>query len=275
MTTSASIDSGWIAAIWRYPVKSMIGEELDTAAVTDRGLHGDRAFALVDRESGKIISAKNPRKWGDLFAFRSDLPEGTHQAGPLPAARITFPDGSSAASADPDIDGRLSDRLGRPVRLTESIPPSARAEGYSPDHGWLEQPDTTFEFELPEGTFFDCAPIHLVTTATLDRLAELAPKSRFDVARFRPNFVVECAGSTGGFIENDWVGRTILIGSQVRLLVARPALRCVMTTLPQGTLPKDPDVLRTVVQNNEGAVGVYATVVRGGNVRRRDAVAFA
>jgi hypothetical protein len=275
MTTEASFHSGSIAAIWRYPVKSMIGEELDTVAVTERGFRGDRAFAIVDGESGKIVSAKNPRKWGDLFAFRSDLPEGAHQAGPLPGARITFPDGSSATSADPDIDGRLSDRLGRRVRLAASVPPAARAEGYWPDYHWLEQADETFEFELPAGTFFDGAPIHLVTTATLGRLAELAPNSRFDVARFRPNLVIECAGSDAGFIENDWVGRTILIGSQVRVLVARPTPRCVMTTLAQGELPKDPDVLRTAVQNNQGNVGVYATVVRGGTVGRGDVAAFA
>jgi uncharacterized protein len=128
---------------------------------------------------------------------------------------------------------------------------------------------------LPAGTFFDGAPIQLVTTATLDRLAALAPKSCFDVARFRPNFVIECAGSPDGFIENDWSGRTVLIGSQVQILVARPTPRCVMTTLAQGTLPKDPDVLRTAVQNNLGNVGVYATVVRGGTVRRGDVIALA
>jgi uncharacterized protein YcbX len=275
MTAEATTRTGSIAAIWRYPIKSMIGEELDTTAVAERGLWGDRAFALVDSESGKIISAKNPRKWGDLFAFQSDLPEGTHQAGPLPAARITFPDGSRATSADADIDKRLSDRLSRRVRLAAAAPPSARAEGYWPDHDWLEQPDETFEFELPEGTFFDCAPVHLVTMATFDRLRELAPKSQFDVARFRPNFVIECGGSPAGFIENEWVGRTILIGSEVRVLAVRPAARCVMTTLAQGLLPKDPDVLRTAVQNNQGNVGVYATVVRGGTVRRGDAVAIA
>ena len=110
MRTGASFGSGCVATIWRYPVKSMIGEELDTVAVTERGLTGDRAFALIDSESGKIISAKNPRKWGDLFAFRSELPEGTIQTGSVPAALITFPDGSSAKSSDPDIDERLSDR---------------------------------------------------------------------------------------------------------------------------------------------------------------------
>ena len=185
---------GCIAAIWRYPVKSMMGEELDVAAVTERGLFGDRAFALIDSESGKVIST-DPRKWGDLFAFRAGFPESTHQPGPLPRTQVTFPDGSSATSAEPDIDARLSDRLGRSVRLTASVPEAARAEGYWPDYHWLEQPDAAFDFQMPPGTFFDGAPIHLVTTATLHQLALLAPKSRFDVPRFRPNFVIDCADS--------------------------------------------------------------------------------
>jgi len=272
MVTSATVQSGCVSNIWRYPVKSMIGEELDAVSVTERGLLGDRAFALVDNESGRIVSAKNPRKWADLFAFRASLPGMTDQSGPLPAAQITFPDGSRATSAQPDIDERLSKQLDRPVRLSASAPPAARAEGYWPDYNWLEQPGETFEFDLPPGTFFDGATIHFVTTATLDRLKALAPTSRFDVARFRPNLVIDCAGISDQFIENDWIGRTLLVGSHVRLQVSRPTFRCVMTTLPQGDLPKDPGVLRTAVQNNAGNVGAYATVIHGGTIKRGDAV---
>lgn len=272
MVTSATVDSGRVSSIWRYPVKSMVGEELETVSVTERGLLGDRAFALVDDESGRIVSAKNPRKWRDLFAFQASLPGTPDQSGPLPAAEITFPDGSRATSAQPDIDERLSRQLDRPVRLFASAPESARAEGYWPNYHWLEQPDATFEFDLPPGTFFDGATIHFVTTATLDRLKALAPTSRFDVARFRPNLVIDWAGISDQFVENDWIGRTLLIGSKVRLQVWRPTPRCVMTTLPQGDLPKDPGVLRTAVQNNDGNVGAYATVICEGKIKRGDAV---
>jgi MOSC domain-containing protein len=265
--------SGSVTAIWRYPVKSMLGEELAQITVTERGLFGDRVYALVDGESQKVISAKNPRKWGDLFAFRAMLPSARSESGMLQAAQITFPDGSSIDSTERDIEERLSNRLNRPVRLTASAPQSAQAEGYWPDYNWLEEPDALFEFDLPAGTFFDVAPIHLVTKATLNCLAAIAPKSCFDVARFRPNFVIDCPESTAGFVENDWVGRTLSIGDEVRMLITRPTARCVMTTLHQGGLPKDPDVLRTVVQNNQGNVGVYATVVRGGTVQRGDAIA--
>jgi uncharacterized protein len=272
MTDSGAQQSGSVSAIWRYPVKSMLGEELDQIAVTEKGLVGDRAYALIDDESGKVITAKNPRKWGDLFAFKAALPNAKDETGTLPAARITFPDGSSADSTECDIEERLSSHFRRPVGLTATAPQAAHAEGYWPDYNWLDQPDSLFNFELPAGTFFDCAPIHLITTATLERLAAIAPKSRFDVARFRPNFVIDCPETPAGFVENDWVGRTLSVGEEVRILVIRPAVRCVMTTLSQGGLPKDPDVLRTVVQNNHASVGVYATVARGGTVRRGDEV---
>ncbi len=272
MTGSGTQKSGSVSAICAYPVKSMLGEELAQIAVTERGLMGDRAYALIDDESGKVITAKNPRKWGDLFAFKAALTNAKDESGSLPAARITFPDGSSAVSTERDIEERLSSHLNHRVGLTASVPDTARAEGYWPDYNWLEQPDSLFNFELPAGTFFDCAPIHLVTTATLKRLAAIAPKSRFDVARFRPNFLIDCPESEPGFVENEWVGRTLAIGDEVQMLVIRPAVRCVMTTLRQGELPKDPDVLRTAVQNNQGNVGIYATVARGGTVRRGDEV---
>jgi uncharacterized protein YcbX len=267
--------AGFVAAIWRYPVKSMQGEALKNVEVFERGVFGDRAYALVDGESGKVVSAKNPRKWGDLFAFRADFPEPGDQAGVVAAARITFPDGSSALAAQPDVDERLSRHFNRRLRLTASVPQGALAEGYWPDYKWLPQPGESFDFELPSGTFFDCAPIHIVTTGTLKRLADIAPQSLFDIARFRPNLVIECPDSTEGFIENEWIGRTLLIGDHVHMLLVRPTVRCVMTTLSQGDLPKDADVLRTAVQNNQGNVGAYATVVRGGTVRRGDAVAIA
>ena len=273
MTAAGTVDRGSVKAIWRYPVKSMLGEELAETNVTDRGLFGDRAYALVDRESGKVVSAKNPRKWGDLFAFQAVLSNVSTDAGDVPAARITLRDGTSGSSDEAEIDQRLSAVLNRPVSLTASVPEMARAEGYWPDYQWLEKQDSMFEFEMPPGTFFDGAPVHLVTTATLEKLAAIAPKSRFDVARFRPNFVIDCPGSDTGFIENEWIGRTLSIGSEVRMLIVNPTFRCVMTTLSQGSLPKDPDVLRTAVQNNRGNVGVYAMVTRGGTVRRGDVVA--
>ncbi len=114
--------------------------------------------------------------------------------------------------------------------------------------------------------------VHLLTTATLDRLSQLYPDGRFDVRRFRPNVVVAPSNGEGGFPENEWVGRTVAIGEEVRLRITKPCGRCVMTTLAQDDLPKDPGILRTAAQHNNVKVGVYASVERGGLVRRGDEV---
>jgi uncharacterized protein len=135
--------------------------------------------------------------------------------------------------------------------------------------------DTVTEFPLPAGAFFDCAPVHLLTTATLERLGELYPPGRFEVRRFRPNLVVQLTSGETGFAENAWVGHTLAIGEAVSLSVTGPCARCVMTTLAQGDLPRDPGILRTAAQYNQVHVGVYAAVVRGGTIRRGDPVRLA
>jgi uncharacterized protein YcbX len=274
VTAGASDKVGSVVALWRYPVKSMMGEELNAADVTDRGLLGDRAYALVDVETGKVVSAKNPRKWPGMFDFRASFAESPGRSRPIPPARLSFPDGLEMTTEQADLEEQLSGVLGRRVRLASSAPEGSLFEGYWPEHDWLENRDEVFEFPLPPGTFFDMGAVHLVTTATIDALRSLAPRSRFEVRRFRPNIVVELADQEG-FVESSWVGRTLSLGDEVQLRITQDCPRCVMTTLSQGDLPKDPNILRTAVQNNKGNVGVYAAVVRGGRVRRGDRVAMA
>ena len=136
----------------------------------------------------------------------------------------------------------------------------------------LDYRDAVTDFDLPEGTFFDCAVVHVLTTATLDRLRELYPQGRFEVRRFRPNIIVQAADGIKDFVENAWIDHTLAIGDEVRLSITGPCPRCVMTTLPQGDLPKDPGILRTAAQHNQVNVGVYASVLRGGTVHRGDAI---
>jgi len=272
VATSQTTHHGSVVALRRYAVKSMAGEELNASDVTERGLAGDRAYALVDVETGKVVSAKNPRNWGGLFDFRAAFVEPPRPSKPMPAARIAFPDGESTTTDELNVGERLSAQIGRPVRLASSVPAAPRIEGYWPDYEWLPSRDEVFEVNLPPGTFFDCALVHLVTTATLDRLQALSPQSRFEVPRFRPNIVIQLTERVGGFVENDWVGRTLSIGDEVRLHISGPCSRCVMTTLAQGDLPKDPNILRTIVQQNQGNVGVYATVIREGYIQRGDAI---
>src|SRR5437660_10108578 len=277
-SSSAQVRSS-VVSLWRYPVKSMMGEELNAAEVTERGRVGDRQFAVVDASTGKVAGAKNPRKWGNFFDFRAAYVEPPESGSKLPAVRLTLPDGTVATSEQPDLAPVLSRALGREVAFAQAQhdgeSSGAQAEEYWPDIEGLEHRDTVTEWELPAGTFFDLAVVHLLTTATIERLRALYPEGRFEVRRFRPNIVVATKPDAQGFVANDWIGHTVAIGDEVRLRITGPCPRCVMTTLAQGDLPKDAGILRTAAQNNEANVGVYADVVKSGTVRRGDDVTLA
>jgi uncharacterized protein YcbX len=285
MSKQTQTNLGLLVSLWRYPVKSMMGEELNAADITQRGLLGDRAYALVDGSDGKVASAKNPRKWPNLFDFRAAFIESPRISAKMPPVRITLPDGTIVTSEQSDVNRILSKALNREVTLDatghgdeEAVesslpnPRAANAEEYWPDIEELDYRDMVTDFAMPEGTFFDCAVVHLLTTATLDRLRELYPQGRFEVRRFRPNIVVEPGSGEKNFIENDWVGHTIVMGDEVRLSVTGPCSRCVMTTLPQGDIPRDLGILRTAAKHNKASVGVYAAVLQGGTIRRGDPV---
>jgi uncharacterized protein YcbX len=283
--TSTQKVLGSIVSLWRYPVKSMMGEELNASEVTKDGLLGDRAYALVDDSDGKVASAKNPRKWPQMFDCRAALADAPSAGVKVPPVRITLPDGTVVNSEQSDLHQILSKVLKREVTLhviahghqkaVESASPNLRtvtAEEYWPDIEGLDHRDIVTDFSLPEGSFFDCASVHLLTTATLDRLRVLYPQGRFETRRFRPNIMVETASGEKDFVENAWIGQVLAIGEVVRLSITGPCPRCVMTTLPQGDLPKDAGILRTAAQHNRANVGVYASVLQGGKVRRGDSV---
>jgi uncharacterized protein len=271
MSNSAQVQ-GSLLSLWRYPVKSMMGEELDGTDVTERGLLGDRAYALVDRSDGRVATAKNPRKWPRMFDFRAAFGRSPSLGAEMPPVCITLPDGTVVSSEASDIDRILSRATNREVTLHRAAGAMRKAEEYWPDMEGLDHRDTVTDFELPLDTFFDCGVVHLLTTATLDRLRQLYPPGSFETRRFRPNLVVETSNSAIDFVENAWNGRTLAIGDSVRLNVTGPCPRCVMTTLPQGDLAKDPGILRTAVAHNRGNVGLYASVVQSGTVRRGDSV---
>ena len=278
---SSSAATGTVVSLWRYPVKSMMGEELNS--VTERGLIGDRTYAIVDKQTGKAASAKNPRKWGKLFDFRSmfiDSPNG--DVNDIPPVRITFPDGSNIFSdrkEDDDMDSRLSEVFNREVRLMKSSEfEQPSYEEYWPDIDGLARRDQITDEAMPSKTFFDIAVIHILTTSTINRLRELYPEGHFEVRRFRPNIVVESAVASeekknkNDFIENSWVGKRLTIGKDIVLNITAPCTRCVMITLPQGDLPRDLGILSTVARYNQVHVGVYASVHHGGTIHRGDSI---
>lgn len=277
---------GTVSELRRYPVKSMLGEELERTTLTEKGMAGDRAHALVDDETGKIVSVKRPRRWGRMFELVASTDGDT--------VRVSFPDGAVLAIDDPELPKRLGDFFGRAVSVASTPPPDAGyEEAWAGDLKEGAPPYFGMETEVVDGeefidggafmranqNFFDFGALHLVTTASTDQLAEYASESRFDPRRFRPNIVVTAPDV--GFVENAWSGQTLTIGD-VRLSVGIPVPRCVMTTLAQGDLPADKNVLRTISQQNAvdflgtgtpyPCVGVYADVLAPGEIAIGDTV---
>lgn len=289
---------GIVSQLWRFPVKSMAGERLEAAPLTAQGVLGDRAYGLIDVQSGKVVSAKSAKSFPGLLACRAEFVEPPQAGRDMPAVRITLPDGQVVTSDAADADRALSAHFGRAVRLARAAPEDFTIDQYHPDVAHADpggHRDTVVEQKLgaaffrqagmesplAEGSFKDLFPMSVMTTSTLRRLAELRPESRFDVRRFRMNVIVETAEA--GFAENEWVGAQLRFGDGARLVVALPDPRCVMTTLAQGDLPRDVEVIRTLTLHNRLPIadagqfpcaGVYAVVTAPGIVRVGDAAAL-
>ena len=261
---------GTVGSIHRYPVKSMIGEEVNATRVGSRGLSGDRLFALTDALTGKVASAKNPAKWPHLFDFHAVFLDSPDDESGSPRVRITLPNGDLILTDHAAVDDLLSATVGRPVRLAHVAPTRSTLEEYWPDLEGLARRDEVTDEAMPAETFFDCASVHLLTTATLAELRRLHPRGQIEARRFRPNLVIDTLPELAGFAEGAWTDCVIAIGSEVRLKVTGPCSRCVMTTLPQGDLPKDVGVLKAAVKYNQAHVGAYASVLSGGVIRRGD-----
>ena len=221
---------GVVRSLWRYPVKSMIGEPCRNLLFEGRGVVGDRLFAVRD-EQGKFGSGKNTRRFvkiDGLFKFRAGYDGG------VPV--ITFPGGRAVRGDDSSIDSELSEALNQPVTLAK-------------------------EQSIPH---FDAAPVHLVTTASLDWLRAQLPGSVIDERRFRPNVLIETEGP--GLIEQTWLGKTLRIGQGVMLGITRPTERCPMTNFAQPEIPEDKSIFACIGREAGLHFGVYAKVLTGGEV---------
>ncbi|MDX6647742.1 MAG: uncharacterized protein QOK40_3469 [Miltoncostaeaceae bacterium] len=279
---------GRVAALWRYPVKSMQGERLDSSPLGERGLAGDRRWAVMDVESGRVVSAKRPKLWGAMLQCAAAYVTDPGAGGQPATVRITLTGGREVLSDDPDRDRLLSEALGRSVTLMSFAAEGASYELSVGDLQGLEAPEpermtqAPVALFAPPGTFYDASTLHVLTTASLERFAEAHPGGEWDVRRFRPNvLVVLDEAPADGFPENEWVGRSLQLGAEVQAAVLAPMPRCVMTTLPQGDLRHDPLILRTIAERNrrtlEGygdyaCAGVLANVAVPGAVAVGDAV---
>ena len=290
---NASEPVGTIEALWRFPVKSMLGEELDAADLNEGGIVGDRAYAIRDRETGKVASAKHSKRWPDLLACRAAFVEPPRPGDDLPPVRIELADGNSVRSEAADVDAVLSRFFGRDVELARAAQNGYTIDQYHPDLENYDPEghrDEVVEAQLgaaffnerglpsavPEDSFFDLFPLSVLTTSTLDQLGDLEPQSRFDVRRFRMNVIVKTPER--GFVENEWLGRTLAIGDDVQVGVALPDPRCCMPGLAQEDLPRDPQVLKALARHNRVDVagslfpcaGVYAVAEAAGTIRKGD-----
>lgn len=264
-----------VEQVWRYPVKSMLGEQLEQVAVGDQGLSGDRRWAVVDAATGAVASAKQPRLWRRLLSASAALTGDD--------VRITLPGQGELAGSDPRTDGLLSELTGRAVRLSDRPQDGAGIDRADPEEvlergvdAEVAAPELVLGQQVPGPTFLDYAPVHLISAGTLDRIGVAAE-------RYRPNLVLSGGPEQQPFAENGWVGATLAVGGQVRLRVVLPTPRCAIPTLAHGALPRDPAALRVLMAGNRidvpgfgvlPSVGVYALVERGGQVRQGDGVVF-
>jgi uncharacterized protein len=278
--------AGTVAELWRYPVKSMGGERLERSAIDVRGLHADRMWAVRDVELGTFTTA---RRWPALLQCEARFVEDPagRPAGPGDVLEVvvTFPDGGELSSLDPAIHDRLSELIGKPARL-EPLPALAEKQAYrTPQANKADLrrqfavaedeplPDFSMfpvrrlaelaRFATPVGALYDVYPLLVMTRASLRAMERLAPGSRFDVRRFRPNVLIDVEGDE--LVEFGWCGGR-LDGSEVRISTDIPAIRCSIPTRPQYDLPADPDVLRTIKTHADRCLGVYCTVERGGTL---------
>ena len=267
---------GTIRTLVRYPVKSMAGESLDRCAVDKAGLAGDRRFGVVDAETGRVASAKQPRRWAGLLSMHA-----AYRGEPSAAnVRVTLADGRALAWDDPALVAELSAMAGRSIRLAETPIPGAGgvridrlATEFDKEPG--TEDDISIGMASPPGSLFDLAPLHLVTQATLDALGA-------DARRFRPNLVIDSDGPAFG--ETAWINTRLQIGAALTVLVISATTRCVIPTLAQDDLAGDPTLLRRINAANNvdvplvgpsPCVGVYAVVLAAGEVAVGDTVATA
>jgi uncharacterized protein YcbX len=261
-----------VQTLCRYPVKSMLGETVAATFVDERGADGDRRLALLDTETSRVASAKQPRLWRRLLQFSA--------SGDAGQVRIKLPDGKTMAAADPGIDELLSRLLGRPVRLVSQRPQGATLERPDPEKVLELGEDAEVEARIveiagatPGDSFTDLAPLHAITTATLDRVG-------MEALRYRPNLVIATPPGHPPYAENQWVGRELAVG-ETRLRVLKVTSRCAVPTLEHGPLPRAPEALRRLLAENRvgsaesgplPCAGVYLEVLNEGTIRTGDPV---
>ena len=267
---------GTVAAIFRYPVKSMLGESIESAEIRDEGIAGDRVWAVRDELRGNFMTGK---RVGALLGCIGRSPQSGSGV-----PEIELPTGEAFRADDPSAGRRLREYLGHRVTLWPcGSPPAEPAHAASPaelDAILARAPGeplpdlSTIPQELlefggrPVKPFVDLAPLMLLTSESIAAMQRSAPEATIDVRRFRPSVTID-ALEKSRFPEQDWIGRRVRVGDSV-WQVRMTCPRCVMTTHGFAGLPQDSTVLRRLVSEAGGNLGVYASVERPGRIRVGD-----
>jgi uncharacterized protein YcbX len=226
-----------VVEIRRYPIKSLLGEQLTAVDVEQRGLVGDRLWAVRDGD-GKLGSGKNTRRFRRMPGLLNMRGRGVGAD-----TVVELADGQRFAADDPDAHAALSQALNRSVTVARE------AEVMHHDEG----------------------PVSVITTAGLRRLSDLVGEP-VDRTRFRANLLVDVPGS--GFPEDDWLDHVLRVGPSVMLRVRRPLTRCVMVDLAQDHVPEHGRILKTLADRHGMSFGVWATVEAGGRISIGDTVSL-
>jgi uncharacterized protein len=291
--------SASVGRLWQYPVKTMQGEEVQEIVLSPSGVAGDRAYGFLDVQTKRLVSAKRPKRYGALLDCRARFVCAPTVQTPSPPIEVTFPDGTVVCNDDAELTRRTSEMLGREVRLLASATDGLaleelwpKLEGLGPDAladaMQIEPPDSTGDriIGVPvamaaPGTMLDLAPLHVLAESTLRTLAAEHPDGDWDPRRMRPNILIDDGDESTG--EDGWLGCDLHIGAEAVVHVVGPAPRCVMTTLAQPGLARDPQILRTIAAVGRKQIGTlgqfacagsYAEVVQPGVVRTGDSIRF-
>lgn len=292
------VQIGWVQQLWRFPVKSMAGEVSPRVELTSDGVYGDRAYALLDVQTGRVASAKDVRHFPGLLRCRASFIAPPMLGKELPPVSITLPDGSEVHSDDANANGQLSEAMGREVCLVRQAPTDYTVEQHHPDlaavdglGGSLKTVATKLgsalfaQLGVPSpvapGRLVDAFPLSLLSLSMLERLEQLQPESTFERERFRMNVVIEPVET--GDVEASWIGRGLSLGPVARVQIHIPAPRCVMVTRRQPNVAEDLNVLRALARHNRVPVptlgmlpccGLYGTVMAHGTLRVGDVISL-
>ncbi|UUO02525.1 MOSC N-terminal beta barrel domain-containing protein [Mycolicibacterium novocastrense] len=289
---------GEVAELWRYPVKSLGGERVDSVDIGQRGVLGDRLWAVRDLERDVTASARRiPALLNATARYAAPLPP---DAGPgkVPDVVITFPDGSELSSSDDAVNAKLSELAGRDMRLT-ALPPAEytslhRLSKHERDNASIASLRTDFgvgdgerlpdvsmfriadlamfaRFSTPPGMFVDLAPVHVLSVTSLSTVGAEVDGDPLDVRRFRPNVLLALRDPDDGLPEAQWIGGHLTVGGAV-LEVTMPTIRCVVPSRAQPGLEVDRRITKAVAERAQRCLGSYCWVDTAGAARVGDAV---